>query len=179
VLPDRRKKGDLVSHLQVDWNELQARYLVCGGFAIMQAGYPRFTGDIDLLVEASSANEARVFAALEILHDKAVKELEPGDLGKFGVCRVADEVLVDLMASASGIEYGEVSDQVVVRTIQGVPIPFASPSLLWRMKSRTHREKDQLDLLFFATIIRGGRHDSARLSLGRTRTVSGGAGATS
>ena len=141
------KEGDLVA-LCRRLNELEARYLVCGGFAIIQAGYPRFTGDIDLLVEASSANEAKVFTALEILHDKAVKELEPGDLRKFGVCRVADEILVDLMATASGIEYGEVSDQVVVRTIQGVPIPFASPSLLWRMKSRTHREKDQLDLLF-------------------------------
>jgi hypothetical protein len=32
----------------------------------MQAGYPRFTGDIDLLVDASPANEARVFAALEL-----------------------------------------------------------------------------------------------------------------
>jgi hypothetical protein len=30
----------------------------------------------------------------------------------------------------------------------GVPIPFASPRLLWRMKARTHREKDSGDLVF-------------------------------
>lgn len=29
-----------------------------------------------------------------------------------------------------------------------VPIPFASPRLLWRMKAVTHREKDALDLVF-------------------------------
>ena len=32
--------------------------------------------------------------------------------------------------------------------LDGVPIPFASPRLLWRMKAPTHREKDALDLLF-------------------------------
>jgi hypothetical protein len=32
--------------------------------------------------------------------------------------------------------------------VDGVPIPFASPRLLWRMKAVTHREKDAPDLLF-------------------------------
>ena len=34
------------------------------------------------------------------------------------------------------------------REVDGVPIPFASPRLLWRMKSVTRREKDAEDLLF-------------------------------
>ncbi len=129
-------------------NELGARYLICGGFAIIQAGYPRFTGDIDLLVDASLENEAKVFAALEILSDKAVRELNPGDIARNVVCRVSDEVLVDLMGAASGIEYAEASHHVVLREVQGVAIPFASPQLLWRMKRHTHREKDAPDLLF-------------------------------
>jgi hypothetical protein len=37
---------------------------------------------------------------------------------------------------------------VVVRDVDGVAIPFASPGLLWRMKAVTHREKDAGDLLF-------------------------------
>jgi hypothetical protein len=129
-------------------NELGARYLVCGGFAIIQAGYPRFTGDIDLLVDASLENERLVFQALEILPDKAVLQLDPGDIAKHIVCRVSDDVLVDLMGAASGIEYAEAASDIVLREVQGVPIPFASPRLLWRMKRHTHREKDRPDLLF-------------------------------
>jgi len=34
------------------------------------------------------------------------------------------------------------------RQVAGVPIPFASPRLLWRMKAVTHREKDAGDLVF-------------------------------
>ena len=134
-------------------NELGARYLICGGFAIIQAGYPRTTGDIDLLVDASLENEAKVFSALAMLPDKAVLQLDPGDVAKYLVCRVSDEVLVDLMASASGIEYAEAARDVVIREIDGVPIPFASPLLLWRMKRHTHREKDRPDLLFLRQLL--------------------------
>lgn len=134
-------------------NERGARYLICGGFAIIQAGYPRTTGDIDLLVDASLENEAKVFSALAMLPDKAVLQLDPGDVAKYLVCRVSDEVLVDLMASASGIEYEEAARDVVIREIDGVPIPFASPLLLWRMKRHTHREKDRPDLLFLRQLL--------------------------
>jgi len=119
-----------------------------GGFAIRASGYPRHTGDVDLLVASDLENEARVFKALESLPDQAVKQLDPGDVAKYLVVRVADEILVDLMASASGIDYAEASKSVVIREVGGVPIPFASPELLWRMKRHTHREKDAPDLLF-------------------------------
>ena len=35
-----------------------------------------------------------------------------------------------------------------VEPVRDVPIPFASPRLLWRMKVVTHREKDVGDLVF-------------------------------
>ncbi len=137
-----------VAALCRELNAHGARYVVCGGFAIRAAGYGRHTGDIDLLVDASLENEAKVFAALQSLPDQAVRQLDAGDIAKYIVCRVADEVLVDLMGAASGIEYEEASRSVVVREVQGVPIPFASPELLWRMKRHTHREKDRPDLFF-------------------------------
>ena len=55
---------------------------------------------------------------------------------------------MDLMRVAGGIEYAEASRDTVVRDVDGVPIPFASPRLLWRMKVVTHREKDAADLVF-------------------------------
>lgn len=140
-------EGDLV-RLCRRLNELGARYIVIGGFAIIQSGYPRSTTDIDLLVAIDPANEKLVYAALEIFDDKAVRQLKPGEVGQYGVVRVADEVVVDLMAASCGIEYAEAANEVIVREVQGVPIPFASPRLLWRTKARTHREKDRGDLVF-------------------------------
>jgi hypothetical protein len=101
-----------------------------------------------LLVDAAADNEVKVFEALAALPDGAVRELDPGDVAKFTVVRVADQVLVDLMAKASGISYEEAKGHVHVRELDGVKIPFANPDLLWRMKSLSMRPKDQGDLYF-------------------------------
>jgi hypothetical protein len=140
-------EADLVA-LCRELNQRSARYVVIGGFAIIAAGLPRVTGDVDLIVAVDRENEAKVFSALSTLPDNAVRELQPGELQQYNVIRVADEILVDLMRSAGGIDYEEAAQDVVVREIQGVPIPFASPRLLWRMKVVTHREKDAGDLVF-------------------------------
>ncbi len=129
-------------------NQRGAKYLVIGGFAMRAANYNRTTMDVDLMVAADLENEAKVFSALSTLPDNAVRELQPGELQKHNVVRVGDEILVDLLRSAGGIEYAEASKDVVIREVDGVPIPFASPRLLWRMKVVTHREKDTDDLLF-------------------------------
>ena len=129
-------------------NSRGALYVVVGGFAIIAAGFPRTTGDIDFLVASDPENEAKVFAALATLPDKAVNELRPGELQQFNVIRVADEVLVDLLVSAGGVNYATAVRDIVRRDLGGVSIPFASPALLWRMKKATHRAKDAEDLLF-------------------------------
>ena len=129
-------------------NQRGAKYVVIGGFALRAANYNRSTMDVDLIVAADLENEAKVFSALATLPDNAVRELQPGELQTHNVIRVGDEILVDLMRSAGGIDYAEAAKQVVVREVDGVRIPFASPRLLWRMKAVTHREKDAGDLVF-------------------------------
>jgi len=77
-----------------------------------------------------------------------VRQLESGDVAKFTVVRVADEIVVDLMASASGFDYAAAAESMVIHRIDGVEIPFASPELLYRMKKRAGREKDRGDIYF-------------------------------
>jgi hypothetical protein len=129
-------------------NQRGAKYVVVGGLAIIAAGLPRMTTDVGLMVAVDAENEARIYAALATLPDNAVRELQPGELSQYTVIRVGDEIVVDLMRSAGGIDYAEAAKDVVVREVDGVPIPFASPRLLWRMKALTHREKDSGDLVF-------------------------------
>jgi hypothetical protein len=149
--PELEPREPTVEDLRDLCRELNARgaqYIVIGGFAVRAAGYNRRTMDLDLIVASDRENEARVYAALSTLPDNAVRELKPGELELYKVIRVADEVLVDLMISAGGIDYAGAVRETVIHEIDGVPIPFASPSLLWRMKAVTHREKDASDLVF-------------------------------
>jgi hypothetical protein len=147
-LESREPTVEDLRNLCRELNQRGAKYVVVGGFAMRAANYNRRTMDVDLIVAADAENEAKVFAALSTLADNAVKELRPGELQLYNVIRVADEILVDLMRSAGGIDYAEAAKDVVVREVDGVPIPFASPRLLWRMKAITHRAKDAGDLVF-------------------------------
>lgn len=147
-LESREPTVEDLRNLCRELNQRGAKYVVVGGFAIRAANYIRSTMDVDLIVAADLENEAKVFAALSTLPDNAVRELQPGELQQYKVIRVADEILVDLMRSAGGIDYAEAAKDVVVREVDGVPIPFASPRLLWRMKIVTHREKDAGDVAF-------------------------------
>ena len=138
-------------------NEAGAKYLVIGGFAIIQHGFARATEDVDLLIDVSPENFARVQTAMMALPDGAVREVSADDFREHLVVRVADEFVVDLMRQACGIEYAEASRDVVVMCVQEVPIPFANPRLLLRMK-QTYRAKDEPDRAFLLTLL--GREKS-------------------
>jgi hypothetical protein len=148
-LPDPKRpptQNDLVALCRA-LNACQARYLIVGGCAIIYHGYLRSTEDIDLILDGDPENQRRVKEALASLPDKAILELGDDDIRDYIVVRVSDEILVDLMIAACGIEYAEAVHEIEIGIIEGVPIPFASPQLLLRMK-QTHREKDAEDRIF-------------------------------
>ncbi len=162
-LEPRQPTAEDVRDLCRELNARGARYVVIGGFAIRAAGFMRETLDVAWIVARDRENEAKVFAALSTLPDNAVRELQPGELQEYNVIRVADEILVDLMGSAGGIDYEAAARDVVLRHVDGVPIPFASPRLLWRMKAATHREKDAPDLMFLRNWFAGRGEEPPKL----------------
>jgi hypothetical protein len=97
----------------------------------------RTTKDIDLLVDASPQNIARVKRALRVFEDRAVDDVAGTDVARYAVVRVADEIVVDLMARACGIEYADAMRDVESLTVAGVVIPAASLATLIRTKDTT------------------------------------------
>ena len=133
-------------------NEAGARYVVIGGWAVIQHGFGRTTGDIDLLVESSPENFQRIQSAMMTLPDGAVRDVRPTDLDEFVVVRVGDEFVIDLMKAACGVEYAEASGEIEWHEVRDVKIPFASPQLLLRLK-QTHRDKDAEDRLYLQGLL--------------------------
>lgn len=118
-----------------------------GGVAIIQTGHARFTEDVDLLIETTVENETKILDALRLLPDSAASQVTPGEVDQYGVVRISDEIMVDLMKSGCGVTYADAIRDADWREIQGVRIPFASKSTLWKMK-QTVRGKDIPDRLF-------------------------------
>ena len=77
-----------------------------------------------LLIDADPVNVDRVRCALQILEDKAVSEVGDDDIARYAVVRVADEIVVDLMGKACGVDYADASRDAVVSS--SVAFPFRS-----------------------------------------------------
>jgi len=125
-------------------NKHGARYLVVGGRALILHGIVRLTEDVDILIEETEANCARVLAALSELEDHAAAELTPRDLLDNVVVKVADEVEVDVSIRAWKVTYQEAVADALETNIEGVRVPYLN--LDWLIASKeTYREQDQVD----------------------------------
>jgi predicted nucleotidyltransferase len=134
-------------------NDAGARYVLIGGFAVIALGGARTTKDIDLLIDAAPENVARVKQALRVLEDHAADEVEDDDVARYTVVRVADEVVVDLMAGACGIDYAAAASDARTVDIGGAIIPIASIATLIRTK-QTMRPSDAADRLFLEELLK-------------------------
>lgn len=143
----REPDFDDIARLCRDLNTAGARYVLVGGFAIILHGYPRFTSDVDLLIEVGEPNETKVLRCLSALPDHAAAQVKPGEVDRYGVVRIGDEIMIDLMKSGCGVTYADAIQDAVIKDVQGVPVPIASQKTMWRMK-QTVREKDIPDKVF-------------------------------
>ena len=136
-------------------NAEKVRYLLIGGFAVILHGSVRGTKDVDLLIDSSTDNISAIKRALAVLPDNAISLVADDDVQKYQVVRVADEIVVDLMAAAGGIDYEQamaIEGGIDRFHLEEVKIPVASKELLIRMKD-TYRDSDRSDVAFLRVLI--------------------------
>ncbi|HYN42071.1 MAG TPA: DUF6036 family nucleotidyltransferase [Thermoanaerobaculia bacterium] len=126
----------------------KVRYVLIGGFAVILHGFVRTTKDIDLLVDPAPDNVRALKRALGTLPDNAIAAIDDDEVGKYKVVRIADEIVIDLLAEACGITYHEaMQGGVETKRLEDVDVPVAGKPLLIRMK-QTIRDSDRTDVQF-------------------------------
>jgi hypothetical protein len=148
----REPQLDDLARLGRALNAHLVRYELIGGFAVIAHGGARTTKAVDPLIDPSPENVAKIREALQILEDNAVSEVADGDVARYSVVRVADEIVVDLMAAACGVDYADASRDAVAMAFGGVEMPVASPRTLIRTKD-TVRPSDAADREFLRVLI--------------------------
>lgn len=74
-------------------------------------------------------------------------------MARYAVVRVADEIVVDLMALACGVDYATAAIDAEMMAIGGMRIPVASLETLIRTKD-TVRPSDAADRRFLEELVR-------------------------
>jgi predicted nucleotidyltransferase len=125
-------------------DEAGARYVLIGGFAVILHGGERTTKDVDLLVDPAPENVERLKRALSVLEDNAAAEIDRSDLERYAVVRVADEVMVDLLAAACGVTWADAIPSALRVDVEGTTVVVADRATLIRTK-QTVRPSDAAD----------------------------------
>lgn len=126
-----------------------ARYLIVGAHALAGHGIPRATGDLDIWVEATAANAARIWQALtnfgapiEGLGIEQRDFIEPGMVVQVGL----PPRRIDLMTSITGIEFDAAWATHVTVTVAGIAIPVLGRESLLANKRALGRPQDLADV---------------------------------
>lgn len=126
-------------------NAAGARYLVMGGTACALHGYLRYTRDVDILIEKSRENAARVLAALAGLGYGFASRLTPDDILAHPITVIGDDPAVDIFWAGTEINYLTASPNAVTVELDGVLVPLVGLDDLIRSK-RTGRAQDLADV---------------------------------
>jgi len=128
-------------------NAAEARYLVVGAYAVTFHSRPRFTKDLDVLVEPTPANAARVHAALKSfgtpLKDVTERDLAtPGMVYQIGVAPNR----IDIITRIEAVEFGPAWDRRVQSVYGDCPIHVLSKEDLIANKRAVGRPQDLADV---------------------------------
>lgn len=122
-------------------------YVIVGGFALAFHGYPRYTGDLDILVRCSPENAARLERALREFGFasaglSAQDFLAAGQVIQLG--RPPNRI--DVLTALTGVEFEEVWAGRVLSELDGVPVAFIGREAFIKNKRATGRTQDRADL---------------------------------
>ena len=129
------------------FNKHKVHYCIIGAFAVAFHAVPRYTKDLDLLIEADLENGKRIVAALQEFGFGSLK-LKPTDFVKEGqFIQLGYEPLrIDLITSIDGIKFSHVWKNKEKGTYGLEKVFFIGLNELIKNKKASGRKQDLVDL---------------------------------
>jgi predicted nucleotidyltransferase len=135
-------------------NEAGAHYLVIGGIACILHGYIRATTDIDILIERTEENAARVLEGLSKVGYGFASEWLPSEILAKPITIIGDDPRVDIFTVAWSVKYVDAIARAIHVEVEGVLVPVMSIEDLIVTKKSTGRALDVADVEVLETIRR-------------------------
>jgi hypothetical protein len=140
--------------LPPDWNEFigllnahRVRYVIVGAHALAANGRPRATQDLDVFIDRSKANVARLAAALAAfgfveLADECARFEEPERMATLG----APPLRIDIMNHIDGVAFKDAWRARLIAQFGDHQVPFLGLAQLRTNKLSAGRPKDKADI---------------------------------
>jgi hypothetical protein len=121
--------------------------LVVGAVALAYHGFPRYTGDLDVLIRNSRDNAKRLEAALAEFGMAGLGLKAADFLGSYRVVQLGVAPnRIDLLTSLTGLTFEEAWVNRIETALEGTRVNFIGRDALIRNKRLTGRTRDKADL---------------------------------
>jgi len=129
------------------FNDNRVRYLVIGGYALVQYAEPRYTKDLDLWVATDAANAKAIYRAL-LQFGAPLKDLTENDFMESGYFYQMGlpPNRVDILMGIPGLDFEDAWPRRGCVDFDGLPVSFISKDDLVRAKLASGRPQDLIDV---------------------------------
>jgi hypothetical protein len=128
-------------------NANKVRYLIIGGYAVAFHGYPRFTKDVGIWLWRNPENAKKVVNALADFGFKPLGLTQEDFLESDTIIQLGyPPNRIDLVMTASGVEFDDCYLSRIEEEIDGVKLPFIDLHNLKKHKRATGRAQDLADV---------------------------------
>ena len=135
------------------FNKHRVKYCIVGAFAVAFHALPRYTKDMDIFVEPSQSNAAKIISALREFGFAAM-QLSASDFSAEGrIIQLGYEpVRVDILTSIEGCAFAEVWKNRKTGRYGKTRVYFIGLNELIKNKRASQRKQDLADLELLSTV---------------------------
>jgi predicted nucleotidyltransferase len=128
------------------FNANNVKYLIIGGYAVIQYAEPRYTKDLDIWISVDNPNAAAVYKALKEF-GAPLTGLTEADFAEEGYFYQMGRppIRVDILMGIPGIDFSKAWQQRVEVDFDGLVVKFISREDLIAAKKASGRPQDLID----------------------------------
>jgi predicted nucleotidyltransferase len=128
------------------FNDKNVRYLIIGGYAVIQYAEPRYTKDLDVWISTDISNAKAVYRALKEF-GAPLADLTEADFAEEGYFYQmgVPPMRVDILMGIPGIEFEAAWEKKVEIDFDGLVVTFISREDLITAKRASGRPQDMID----------------------------------
>ncbi len=134
-------------------NRNRVKYLVIGGIAVMAHGIPRFTLDLDILIEPTLDNCKKALKSLEEAGLDRAGRVSPNVILEATMYTILGDVTVDIQAGARISDFNDMWERRAIKYLKNVKVNVLSIEDLIETKKYTGRPKDKEDIRVLGKIL--------------------------
>ncbi len=129
------------------FNKNKVKYCIVGAYAVALYAKPRYTKDMDILVEPDKKNSQRIIKALNEFGFKSLRLTEIDFASEGKIIQLGYEpIRVDLITSIAGLSFKEIWNNRKIANYGKEKVFFIGKKELIKAKRASGRKQDKADL---------------------------------